>query len=541
MGKSSGSSTPTTQNVVQSSLPPELLPYAQDILNQGENLSNQPYVNYAGQRQADVAGATQQAYNQAGSLGSVGSGAINQAGQSLADASQAAQTVQGAGQAQIQSNQTYDPTQYSAGQYSTPTYQASQYSTPTYQATQSTYDPTTGAPSVQAQQYNYNSVNTPQVNGVGNVGSAQWTQPGTAQQYMSPYLSSVLGQQMNLANTQFGEQQVARDASAVSQGAFGGDRAGLVDESAQRDFNNSQNLMVSNALNSAYTTGQQAFASNNAQNIQAQTANQNAGLTTQGANLNAALSTNNLNQQGQLQTQALNSGNINTANALNSSNLNANNALNAQYSFNTDQLNANQNLATNQLNAADINANNSLNSTNQLSTNQLNSNNINANNSLNSQNQLATNQLNSGNINTANALNSSNLNAQNQLNSSNYNTNIANLLQSGSLQNQTAAAQGQLGQTQQNMASTGLNALYSAGQAQQNYQQQGLDVGYNNFINQQQYPDQQLNFLSGLMHGFNVSPNSYTTTASSFSNPVTQLVGAGTGIAGIASALGNGG
>ena len=43
--------------------------------------------------------------------------------------------------------------------------------------------------------------------------------------------------------------------------------------------------------------------------------------------------------------------------------------------------------------------------------------------------------------------------------------------------------------------------------------------------------------LSGILNGFNPTPTSSTVTNSTYSNPVTQLVGAGTGLAGIAGAL----
>ncbi|CAB4122859.1 hypothetical protein UFOVP28_57 [uncultured Caudovirales phage] len=364
MGKDGGSSTPQSQTVFNSNLPPELLPYAKDILNQGEALANQPYVPYSGQRLANQSDFTTQAYGQAGGLGDVGSGSMNDAGSSYANA------MAGAGQV--------------AGQ----------------------------GPMA--------SFNSPHAAGVDQVHSQSWTDPGVAQSFMSPYETNVLRSQLGLANTQFGEQQNQRNSQAIGQGAFGGSRAALVNEAAQRDFNNSQFQMIGQGLNSAYTTGQQAFQANNSANLLAQEANQQANQNTQNTNVQSDLSTN-------------------------------------------------------------------------------------------------------------------------QLNSTNYNTGQSTALNAAGLQNQIGNSQSALGQAQQSMAGTGLNALYAAGQSAQNYQQQGLNIGYDNFVNQQQYPEQQLNFMSGLMHGFNVSPNSYSTTSSNYTNPVTQLVGAGTGIAGIASALGKGG
>lgn len=326
MGKDSGSSAPQSSTVVNSNLPPELLPYAQDILNQGEKISNQPYVGYGGDRLAPLSAFTNQAYDQTQNFG-------NQAQPLLNNGINA---------------------QYNAY--------------------------TTAANVAQ------NPLSAPD-----QVKSQNWTDPGVAQSYMNPYETNVLQSQLNLANQQFGEQQNQRNSSAVQAGAFGGDRAALVNEAAQRDFNNSNNQMVAQGLSGAYNTGQQAFQAGNSANLLAQEANQ--------------------------------------------------------------------------------------------------------------QSQLSTNQLNSSN----------------ELNS--------------------AGLQNTIGGQMQATGQSGINALYNAGQSQQNYTQQGENIAYNDFVNQQQYPEQQLNFLSGLMHGFNVSPNSYSTTQSTYTNPTTQLIGAGTGIAGIASAL----
>lgn len=113
----------------------------------------------------------------------------------------------------------------------------------------------------------------------------------------------------------------------------------------------------------------------------------------------------------------------------------------------------------------------------------------------------------------------------------------ANALNSlGSSLTGLGANQAALGQQQQNMLGTGINALYNAGQSQQAYQQQGLDIGYQDFLNQQQYPYQQLNYMSGILNGFNVPPTT-TQTISTPNNPVTQLVGAGLGLSGIANNL----
>lgn len=122
-------------------------------------------------------------------------------------------------------------------------------------------------------------------------------------------------------------------------------------------------------------------------------------------------------------------------------------------------------------------------------------------------------------------------NASNYLQAQNQNLNAAQL--QGSLGSQLSS----LGTSENQTAQTALNALYNAGQSAQSYQQTGLNAQYNDFVNQQQYPEQQLNYLSGIEHGFNVSPNSYTQTQGVATNPVSQLVGNGIGLSSLSSLL----
>ena len=375
MGKSS-TPAPQTTNTVQSTIPEQLLPYATDVLNQSEALANQPYVAYGGQQLAGTTANTKQAENNAAGLGSVGTQSTNAGQKTLADASHAATGL----------------TNQSA--------------------------PGIGAPQLQ----NY------QMQGAGPVASQSWTTPGTAQQYMNPYEQTALQSQIQIANQQFGQQQNQRNSAAVQNGAYGGDRAALVNQQAQTDYNNSTNAMVQQGLGNAYTTGQSAFQAGNSASLLAQEANQQTSESTQNANLQSALS-----------TQQLGSG---------------------------QQLTAEQANAANRLQAQ-------------------------------SQDLQATQAL-----------------------------------------GQIGTQQGQLGLTQNQIAQNGINAQFAAGQAQQNQTQAGLNIAYNNFINQQQYPQQQLNNVSGILHGFNPTPQQSTLSSSAYTNPVGQLIGAGTGLAGIAGALG---
>ena len=92
---------------------------------------------------------------------------------------------------------------------------------------------------------------------------------------------------------------------------------------------------------------------------------------------------------------------------------------------------------------------------------------------------------------------------------------------------QAASTLGQLGATQQGLTLDRLNALLSAGQQQQQLGQQGLDTAYQDFVNQRDFERQNLNFLSGILHGVPVSPQSEVLTTTPGPNSISQLLGLG--------------
>lgn len=91
---------------------------------------------------------------------------------------------------------------------------------------------------------------------------------------------------------------------------------------------------------------------------------------------------------------------------------------------------------------------------------------------------------------------------------------------------QGAGTLGQLGSSQytQEMGITDAMQKYGALQQQQAQQQQDFD--YQQFLAKQQYPYQQISYMSDLLRGVPSSQSSMTTTAPS-PDPTTQLVGAG--------------
>jgi hypothetical protein len=102
-----------------------------------------------------------------------------------------------------------------------------------------------------------------------NLTTPNWTDPNVASSYMNPYIQNVLQQQQGLAQQQFNEQQLGRNALATQAGAFGGDRQAVENTLAQRDLNQQLQLMQAQGLAGAYQTGLQGFQSDAARQLEA--------------------------------------------------------------------------------------------------------------------------------------------------------------------------------------------------------------------------------------------------------------------------------
>lgn len=111
-------------------------------------------------------------------------------------------------------------------------------------------------------------------------------------------------------------------------------------------------------------------------------------------------------------------------------------------------------------------------------------------------------------------------------------------LQAQSLGLNSAYTLGGLGAQQQQLDLGRANALANIGAGERGLQQQSLDIGYQDFLNQNNYPYQQLNWMSGILHGvptqFNTNSTQYTTPP----NPANSIIGAGLATAGLGAQLG---
>lgn len=94
-----------------------------------------------------------------------------------------------------------------------------------------------------------------------------WTDSGTADAYMSPYMSSVVANEQQNAIDIYNQQQASRDAAAVEAGAFGGSRSAVVDAQATADLNDQLAEIQASGLQDAYTAGQSQYNTETTQNM----------------------------------------------------------------------------------------------------------------------------------------------------------------------------------------------------------------------------------------------------------------------------------
>ena len=139
----------------------------------------------------------------------------------------------------------------------------------------------------------------------GTVGTQSWTQPGTAQNYMSPYTQQVLNAQKANMTADYAAQQVAQHAQAAQAGAFGGTRQAVQDAESQRNLNLQMQNVEAQGLQQAYQQGAQQFNTEQGLGMQGQQFNVQTGLQAGLANQAMQQQTALANQQAALAAQGL--------------------------------------------------------------------------------------------------------------------------------------------------------------------------------------------------------------------------------------------
>ena len=101
----------------------------------------------------------------------------------------------------------------------------------------------------------------------------------------------------------------------------------------------------------------------------------------------------------------------------------------------------------------------------------------------------------------------------------------------------SAAQLAQLGGFEQQYGLRAADVLRQIGEQRQAQEQQLLDIGYSDFLSERDFPRQQLGYLSGIMHGVPVSPQSETSMYQRPPGVGQQLLGYGLGGLGLARSV----
>jgi len=276
MGK--GRSAPTTSTVVQQNLPDYYEPYALRLMDRAEGASLADYTPYDGQRIADVSPDRAAAYDLTRQVAGQGIPGLDAAFQTTAQNMQAGQDL-----ANVQPYQ-FGPSQFQmsgAGPYmgfqqgqADPYMGFQQGQVDPYAGfTASRADPYAGFTAAKANPYSdfsaanfgpagrfsagdvdqYGGFKASEVNNFAGefdpytgfqAGSGEAFSYGPerqfttqeAQQYMDPYLNTVLGVQKDQAQQDYDRTRANRDARAVQAGAFGGSRAAVQEGLAESEM-----------------------------------------------------------------------------------------------------------------------------------------------------------------------------------------------------------------------------------------------------------------------------------------------------------------
>jgi hypothetical protein len=262
---------PTQSNISQTSIPDYAKPYVEGLLGKSEALTATPYQTYGADRIAGFTPMQQQAFQ--GAQGMQPSALSGLAGQYAGSATLGALGT------------SYDPTQFQNLFNAPNPYQTGQF-------------------------YSQN-VSSPQLNQYGmgpaeRVSTESFNRPGTAQDFMSPYMQSVVDIQQREAQRQADIAGTQRSAQATGAGAFGGSRQAIMDAEAARNLAMQKGDIQATGQQAAFQNAQQQFNAEQNSRLQAALANQGAGLTVGQQNLGAQLGIQQLGAGQNMQAQLAN-------------------------------------------------------------------------------------------------------------------------------------------------------------------------------------------------------------------------------------------
>ena len=527
----------TTATTYTSNVPDYAQQPFMNMIGQAEALTNEPYQAYPGERVAQFTPLQQQASQ---SVGQMQPSEQTGLGSSLAAAG---------GLQALQASQSYTPTKFSAdtitgGKINNLTMagpanvQAQQYAAPNMQAAQANAPQQYASPDMQAAQTSYgsdlaNRLSSFQMGAPSQVSTGAFIDPGTAQQYMSPYIEQALAPQLRELTRQSNIQGTRDQAAATQAGAYGGSRQAIVQAERERNLGQLQSDVLAKGYQSAFEQAANQYSTDAARQMQAQQANQQAGLTASSANQQAALGVQQLGVSSGLQAALANLSNQQQANVQNQAaqlqtqGLNAQQAMQVAMANQQAQQQANVQNQASQLQTQGLNAQQAMQAAlaNQQMQYDVGAQNLQA--GLTAQQQRAANEL---AVQQANQ--QAGLEAQRLQDAANQQA--ANIgLQGAQAAFQGAATLGNLGQQDFGQQMDIANLQNQIGTQQQANVQNVLDQQYQDFLNQQNAPYQQIGFMSDLLRG------SGSTTRQVYPEPsmASQLVGAGTAAAGLSGLM----
>ena len=463
----------------QTTIPDYAKPYVQNLLGQAQAVTNttqNPYMQYMGERVAQFTPMQQQAFE--GAQGMQTAPQLQKATDLTGLASQAALNYGNYNPGLFSAYTVQNPSlnYYQAGPVSSVS--GSNLSTPTMATAQSNYNP-------MLQQY--------QMAPSQGVTTDSFTQPSTQDRYMSPYMRNVVERQQQDAVRQAAIASQAQGAQAARSGAFGGSGDYLMRGQMAGNLARQKGDIFAQGQQQAFQQGQQQFNQEQGARLQANLANQQAGLQVGGQNLAAMLSTQQLGTQTGLQTALANLSAAQQANVQNQAAHLQTQGLNAQQALQAALANQQTEMGLN---------------------------------SQNLQAKLGVQQLGAGQDLQAQMANQSQLMQAQQLaeQSRQYG---AGLGLQGLQTALTGAGQlGNLGQSQYNQE-MGINQLQSAYGGQQQQQVQNmLNNQYQDFQNYQNYPYKQLGFMSDMLRGLPLTQQS-STVYNQAPSAVSQVAGLG--------------
>ena len=240
-----GGPTITESTTVSSNIPKELQPYSTRVLGNAEALTNIGYERYPGQQLAEFNPLQNQAFGD------------------ISRMRVSPETNQAAGMAGLAGLRAEQMGRYN------PTQERNFYNSPQYQGMGIGYN----------QLYN------------------EQFSPQAAQQYMSPYMQSVVDQQKQSAIQDYARQLPGAQSNAFRSGAGRGTRSALLQAEGNRNLQNQLGTIQTQGLQQAYQQGMGQFNTDQAQRMQAAQANQNAQLQAQQQGLGQNQFMNQFGQQ----------------------------------------------------------------------------------------------------------------------------------------------------------------------------------------------------------------------------------------------------